>query len=225
MPLEARKSTPLHQAASKGDTRTLRDILRSATGCQLEVLDDKGWTPLHKACQNGHLEAVKFLIEAGANISGSMEQPVTPIQLATYVGKTNVVKYLLELQDDIAEYVKSRESRVLALAAKMSKNDILRFLLESGVDPNLDGDHGMTALHRAAKNGDTEAVDLLLRSGANVNAQDNAMAAAPLHEAVRENHLEVANLLLSNGAKVDSHVCGYFEPVHWAATCGHLSML
>ena len=32
------------------------------------VLQD-GWSPLHKASINGHLEIVKTLIEAGANVN------------------------------------------------------------------------------------------------------------------------------------------------------------
>ena len=36
------------------------------------VLQD-GWTPLSAASQNGHLEIVKTLIEAGANVNHTTE--------------------------------------------------------------------------------------------------------------------------------------------------------
>lgn len=58
---------------------------------------------------------------------------------------------------------------------------------------------GTTALHLAAYSGKTEAVELLIRTGASVHAQ-NCDGQTPLFEAAAAGHLEVAKVLLNHGA-------------------------
>jgi ankyrin repeat protein len=42
--------------------------------CVLTQISEKdGYTSLYKACQYGHLEVVKFLVDKGANINASRE--------------------------------------------------------------------------------------------------------------------------------------------------------
>jgi ankyrin repeat protein len=42
-----------------------------------------GWTPLHKAAANGHIEMVKLLLAKGAYRSSEYQDGTTPLQLAT----------------------------------------------------------------------------------------------------------------------------------------------
>lgn len=59
---------------------------------------------------------------------------------------------------------------------------------------------GVTALHLAANNGDTETGKLLIRYGANVNTQDYE-GKTPLHYAIdTQINIEFVELLLNNGA-------------------------
>ena len=70
------------------------------------------------------------------------------------------------------------------------------------VNARLTGD-GDTALHRAAARGQVEAVRLLVKRGADVNAVDDE-GTTPLILASYRGHVEVAKLLLQAGAKVDA---------------------
>jgi len=58
---------------------------------------------------------------------------------------------------------------------------------------------GRTPLHSAALGGSLEAIELLLRRGANMNATA-AGGGTPLHYAARYGKVEAASLLLSRGA-------------------------
>lgn len=49
---------------------------------------------------------------------------------------------------------------------------LVRQLLDSGADVNAVGPHGMTALHMAAIDGNTETARLLLAHGADPNVRD-----------------------------------------------------
>ena len=61
--------SPLHIAASNGDTDTV-NVLISA-GADLKAKDSNGSTPLHLAVAGGHAEAVQALLKAGAETSGT----------------------------------------------------------------------------------------------------------------------------------------------------------
>lgn len=53
-----------HTAGRMGDMAALTAIALKDIQL-LKIYDDNGWTPLHEAARNGHLEAVKFLIDNG----------------------------------------------------------------------------------------------------------------------------------------------------------------
>jgi hypothetical protein len=77
----------------------------------------------------------------------------------------------------------------------------------------------MTPLHKAARDGDTNEVELLLAHGADVNAKDNYGNTA-LHLAAANDHKDVAELLLAHGAEVNARDNQGVTPLH-KAVIGH----
>ena len=55
------KHTPLHQAARKGHTETVKVLLENKA--TVNQSDDWTWTPLHYAVNNGYTEITKLLLE------------------------------------------------------------------------------------------------------------------------------------------------------------------
>jgi hypothetical protein len=77
----------------------------------------------------------------------------------------------------------------------------------------------MTPLHKAARDGDTNEVKLLLTHDADVNAKDS-YGNTPLHLAAANDHKDVAEILLAHGAEVNARDNHGVTPLH-KAVIGH----
>ena len=60
-----------------------------------------GWTPLHYACTNGHLEISQFLLDKGAVVDAPSPNETTPLMMAIRAGNIQLVRLLLDRGADI----------------------------------------------------------------------------------------------------------------------------
>lgn len=92
---------------------------------------------------------------------------------------------------------------------------ITRLLLLWGSDVDAKDAKKCTALHYAAKTGNTQKVYALIKNDANVNIF-NKERFTPLHIACQYGHLSVAKMLLENGAWVNVKNWYNYTPLHFA---------
>ena len=85
--------TLLHHAASGGDGRALRTILRLASA-DINSIDSLGNSPLHYATQAGKKEAVKQLLQAGANLNLRNKDNETAQDIANKLGNDEILSVL-----------------------------------------------------------------------------------------------------------------------------------
>lgn len=98
----------------------------------------------------------------------------------------------------------------------------VRTLLKQGADVNAAQGDGMTALHWAAMNGSTEIADLVIASGANLEAVTRLGGYTPLHLAARAGRTATVKILLGAGADVRATTnTGSVTPLHFAAEAGN----
>lgn len=81
-----------------------------------------------------------------------------------------------------------------------------------------------TPLHKAARDGNTNLVKVLIANHADINAKERD-GRTPLHWAALNGHLDVVNLLLANGAAVDAVENDGKTPLHCAAMNDHLEII
>jgi glycerophosphodiester phosphodiesterase len=169
----------------------------------MEWQDNEGLAPLHLAVIGGHPLTTKALL-SGENWKGQNDY------------KTCMIR-------DV-----SKSSAVLALATKSNFTQVVRLLVEAGVDINWQDETGETALHVAARFGHDKCAKILLEGTkdqtADVELTENAFSWTPLHVASVDGHLSIVELLISAHAdhnKLDAS--GWTAKEH-AALRGHLSI-
>ncbi|CCW62109.1 unnamed protein product [Phytomonas sp. EM1] len=92
------RMTMLHHVAYAGNLDLAQAIIAAfpAESAGLDAPDAGGWTPLHYAVDQGHLEMTMLLLEAGANANARDESKRTPLHLASLRGGgTSLVEVLL----------------------------------------------------------------------------------------------------------------------------------
>jgi ankyrin repeat protein len=63
-----------------------------------KILKNNGWTPLHAAANEGHLNVCKILIESGAEQYPKSNDGKTPLELAAQESHTEVESFLRNLR-------------------------------------------------------------------------------------------------------------------------------
>lgn len=156
-------------AAQQGDIVTITRLLNG--GQPVDAIDNSGVTALIYAARAGHLEAVRVLVDFGAEVDGlGMNQRLTPLQQAAWNNNLECARYLIQKGADVnADYDRrpgwSGMTPLMYALDEMSSPDVARLLVEYGADVNVRGESG-TAIEVAASYGAEDVVEVLRLAGA-----------------------------------------------------------
>ncbi|XP_053218116.1 ankyrin repeat domain-containing protein 17 isoform X5 [Podarcis raffonei] len=212
--------TPLMEAGSAGHVEVARVLLENGAGINTHSNEFKE-SALTLACYKGHLEMVKFLLEAGADQEHKTDEMHTALMEACMDGHVEVARLLLDSGAQVNMPADSFESP-LTLAACGGHVELAALLIERGANLEEVNDEGYTPLMEAAREGHEEMVALLLGQGANINAQTEETQETALTLACCGGFLEVADFLIKAGADIE---LGCSTPLMEAAQEGHLELV
>lgn len=205
----------------------IRSFRRSPS---INTQDSNGYTPLHHACLNGHLEIVMVLLAANVTVDMVDIRGSTPLYLAAWSGHYDIVKLLLQhpLQPANANSCTIENETPLHAAAQNGYSDIVAMLLSYGADPTTHNNGFQTALDLAAIYGRTDVVQTIIRNNPELlqpfrlcddhtilrrNGNTSPYTTSPvkrifthtcLHLAARNGHVDVVQTILKAG--VDPNV-------------------
>ncbi|KAJ4761793.1 potassium channel protein [Rhynchospora pubera] len=169
----------VNNAAYHGDLHHLKGLINA--GADPNKTDYDGRTALHVAACKGYEEIVKFLIQRGASVNCVDYFGNTPLLEAVKFGHERIAKFLVEKG---AILTLEEAGNYLCKVVTQSKIEMLRRLLEFGVDPNSKNYDLRTPLHVAAAEGLHLVATILIECGADVQSKDR-WGNTPMDEAKR----------------------------------------
>lgn len=136
--------------------------------------------------RSGDVDAIeKFDKLHPGKLSSTNEHGYTPLMLAAYHGRLEMVTYLVKNGADLNG--KSNYGTPLMAAAIKGNKEIVGLLLDNGADPNISDTRGNTALLYASAFNLNEIAELLLKAGANPKLKDDRGNMALDYAILKEN--------------------------------------
>ncbi len=178
------------------------------------------------AIRDADVQAVRKLIEKGADVNARDAEGNTPLILASFYASPECVALLLEKGADANA---ANKAGVTALVRAATNYEKTRLLVDAGAQVRVrTADLGNTPLILAARRaGNSRTVQMLLERGASATERNNA-GISPILTGAASGDLETVQFLLAAGAKADDFpksndpratalVAGFRTPLMWAA--------
>jgi ankyrin repeat protein len=196
---QAQVGTDLFVAVRNNDLRALQTAI--AAKADLNTPGPRGVTPLMHAAAFGSPQAVKMLIDAGANVNATDGFGATALVWAA--GDAAKARMLVEAGADVQARTTNGRTPLIVAAAHDGNARTVRLLLERGAKVNSADEQGDTALLVAAQADALDTVKLLLERGADPN-DTNKGGYTPLLNASANGSAAMMRLLLTRGARVNA---------------------
>jgi ankyrin repeat protein len=204
--LSTDQENSLHLASRAGHLNIVRLLLEH--GADYSALDVDQESPLHLAARAGHLDTVILLLEYGADMHAKNNNGMTALHVALCNSREETAKSLLSIPG--ANHPDEYGYTCLHWAAGAGLATVVRQIILDGSDiealpfpPANSSWFGGTALSWASRDGQTEAVKVLLELGANVNTSNPSDKESALHKAARHDHVDIGRLLIEHGANIE----------------------
>ncbi|XP_071760873.2 protein phosphatase 1 regulatory subunit 12A isoform X2 [Centroberyx gerrardi] len=188
--------TALHQACIDENAEMVQFLVES--GSDVNRGDNEGWTPLHAAASCGFIQIAKYLIEHGAHVGAVNSEGELPLDVATEDAMERLLKGEIKKQAIDVDKARKEEERImlqdamavlagsgaltphpntkataLHVAAAKGYIEVLKVLLQCGLDVDSRDIDGWTALHAAAHWGQEEVCTLLADNMCDMGAVNN----------------------------------------------------
>ena len=158
---EFRGVNALQIATLKGNVASMIILIRA--GVDVNALDDNGSSALYLAAQSGNTKSLELLTKAlkiDLNLSNNLG--ITPLHIASSENQFDAVKAILKKQRANLDLADKDGYTPILTAIKKGHIEIFEALLNAKASVDVKNNIGETALHIAARNGNTQIFDLLL---------------------------------------------------------------
>lgn len=191
--------TPLMWAASLGRADMAQTLLDAGAAVD-RAEEETGWTALHHAVYQGHVDAARVLLKAGADPNLlAAEMRVAPPGASRYNAlhwavvrrRADIIPLLLEHGVSV-EY--DRGGPHMAYVAEANYLDLIERKRAAGES---------LELWEAVLSGNEDLVASLLDAGADIDEPYGGYLRSPLHMAAERGHGNLVRLLARRGARVD----------------------
>ena len=218
---DAKGNTWLHIAVYFGHIEVVRGVLPLLLHPLIDAQNNAGYSPLIMSCCVGHLDFVKVLVAAGANLCIASLNGDTALMSAVRAYHPEIVQFLIAAGANVN--INGRSP--LLSACSSGQLAIVKMLITAGARLRIQDKNGDTCLMAAARAGHTETVRYLAgQPGVDVDHKCNKGFTA-LHHAVRKNHPLVVKELIDAGADIEACNRRGCSPLWFAANAGLVNIV
>ncbi|MFO1303291.1 MAG: ankyrin repeat domain-containing protein [Burkholderiales bacterium] len=202
-PSEVAAYTGVFAAAAKGDAAAIARL--AASGANVNAREAYGRTPLHVAAFMKQRDAMKALVDAGADPNALDADRYDMVTIAAVADDPATLEAALKLGNRATNVTSRYDGTALIAAAHLGHVEVVRILIKAGAPLDHVNNLGWTALIESIVLGDggarhTATLDALVQAGANVHIADR-QGMSPLHLAEGRGYREMAEILKAAGAK------------------------
>ncbi|NIP59323.1 MAG: hypothetical protein GWO00_10640, partial [Gemmatimonadetes bacterium] len=163
-------------------------------------------SPVADAAREGDRDAVRRLIEGGADVSAPQADGMTALHWAARNGDVVLAEMLIHAGADLGAGTRNGSYAPLHVAASEGEGAVVEVLLEAGAGPApVTTTTGVTPLHLAARAGSVRAIRALLARGVDVDLREETWDQTPLIFAADFGRVEAVRALLEAGAAPSLH--------------------
>lgn len=140
-------------ATNEGKADLVESILERNPKCT-DAVDEDGYTPLHRACYNNHVDIANILLRYGADVNARTEYEWTPLHSAVKWSNAECAALLLQHGSDVNALSQGSQTP-LHIAATVSdcRQTAMTLLMETNIDA------------AALNNSNETAADIARRTG------------------------------------------------------------
>ena len=164
--------------------------------------DNRGITPLMYAAEIGSVDAMRLLLDRGADVNAQNAFGSTALMWS--VSDPDKVRLLLDRGAQVNTAAKSGRTALIIAAFTNPSAEVVRLLLAKGAKVDVMDMRRVTPMNAATFGNDTATVRLLLEAGADIDTPDTFIGLTPLMNAAGNRNVEAVKLLLAKGAKVNA---------------------
>ncbi|XP_010453541.1 PREDICTED: ankyrin-3 [Camelina sativa] len=203
--------SPLLYVAKAGDAEALKSLVK-AQGIFLDYQDEEGFSAAMLAAMNGHVEAFRVLVYAGADMKLYNNSGETVVSLSEKNGNRDVIEKVM------LEFALEKDNRNMAggfyalhCAARRGDVKAVELLSGKGYDLDIPDGDGYTPLMLAAIEGHGHMCEFLMARGANCNARNRRgemlldLATGDAEKVIRN---ELSRRFVIEGSSVMKHTKG-----------------
>ncbi|KAK4418354.1 Ankyrin repeat domain-containing protein 55 [Sesamum alatum] len=209
----------LHVAAAAGKTNVCEYLIEEIK-LDVDVIDDRGRTPLHHAVLHRHVDIAEYLLSVGACSSACDKWTYTPLHYAAEIG--DILLLVMLMSGGASIDVESDYGTPLQRAIAYRNKDAVEVLLDHEADADLAGREFFTPLLCSIFANSFDCLELLLKAGADPNIRGRGMnCMTPLGQAAADGATRMVDCLLKFGADPDAIDDSGLIPLEWAAFNRH----